>query len=235
MNGQTINTDNPWQFSFEKLREAESNEVLFPFLSSFNRNLRRAMKLVVLHSQIEKNPQISGGELVDDILRASVVFAHATLEEFLRTLAIKLLPKAAERILDQIPLANSSTSGRAEKFLLGRLSKFKGKTIDEVIAQSILEYYEHISFNDVQEIAQLLENLGLDIDSVREHFPNLNALIRRRHQIVHRADQLHSPGSVNQNILKIDGPDVALWIVTIAAFVVSVLADAHSKNMLSNS
>jgi hypothetical protein len=62
----------------------------------------------------------------------------------------------------------------------------RGKSVDEVIHESVSEYLEHSNFNSTTEIASLLETLGLDISGQRDYFPQLDAMIQRRHLIVHR-------------------------------------------------
>ena len=62
------------------------------------------------------------------------VLLHASLEDLLRRIARYRIPDGGEEALRQISLI-----GRAprEKFSLGELARFRGKTVDEVLSESV--------------------------------------------------------------------------------------------------
>ena len=99
----------------------------------FEQNLARVNTLVSLYTN-ELAGEGRGRRPVGsaDILRASVVFLHATLEDFLRSLASWKLPLMGAEILNGIPLAGDE---RANKFPLGKLASFRDKTIQEVLTE----------------------------------------------------------------------------------------------------
>jgi hypothetical protein len=149
---------------------------------------------------------IKAPESANDILRAMVVLNHAYLEDFLRTLGTTFLPVADMSALDNVPLAGSGTKDRAEKFFLGKLTQHRGKTVDDVIRISVLEDLERRSFNSVTEIISFLETIGVspqngdwntDLKKMSQlgeetkygGMAALDEMIRRRHNIVHRADK----------------------------------------------
>ena len=148
-------------------------------------------------------------QVAQDILRASVVLTHAYLEDFLRTLAAALLPLAEENRLNGIPLAG--IGGRPEKFFLGKLAKHKGKTVDEVIRNSVSEYLERSTFNSTEEIAQLLQTQGIEVAEHDKEFPAIQEMMQRRHQIVHRADRVKDGDTDNYVLQPIDQSDVTRW------------------------
>jgi hypothetical protein len=94
------------------------------FINQYNAriatNLRRAQGLIEFaeNSCPKDAPQIK-----DDILRAAVVFLHATLEDFLRYIGSKYIPSGNEDVLNKINLIGSSDALHPEKFFLGRLAK----------------------------------------------------------------------------------------------------------------
>jgi hypothetical protein len=149
-------------------------EVMEPYFERFQENAGRVIDLVQLHNLLKENLSFSGNPAINDILRTSIVFTHATLEDFLRTLAANSLPDATKEVLDQIPLRNVNSKGRAEKFLLGSLVEFKGKTVDDVIQESVLDYLKNSNFNSTGDIAQLLVGIGVDVSKVNSSFSKLD-------------------------------------------------------------
>jgi hypothetical protein len=91
----------------------------------------------------------------EDVIRAAVVFLHATLEDFLRYIGLTYLPSAGEVVLDRIGLIGSSDVLRADKFFLGKLAKYRDKTVDQLISESVKAYLEKISFSDPDDISRL--------------------------------------------------------------------------------
>jgi hypothetical protein len=152
-----------------------------------------------------------------DLLRAAVVLLHASLEDFLRSLAFIYLPNAGEEVLNSIPLA-ATTPGRPEKFLLGRLAKFRGQTVDDVIRRSVVEYLERSNYNNTSDIIALLTAMEVDLEKVRPTFADLDAMMKRRHQIVHRADRLETTGRGRQIAASIPIATVEQWIASTRFF-----------------
>jgi hypothetical protein len=79
-------------------------------------------------------------EYVDESLRAVVVLLHASLEDALREIVRLKLPKCPTEVLDEVPLVGASSTGQPRKFRLGELSRHQGKTVDELIQESIDEF-----------------------------------------------------------------------------------------------
>src|SRR5688500_15919554 len=106
---------------------------------TLSQNLFRVESLVRTY---ESHPGAKGrgrksAELLD-ILRAAVVFLHASLEDVLRGVAAWKLPSASKEVLDEIPVVGLGASPR--KILLGDLSQHRNKQIDDVISDSIEAY-----------------------------------------------------------------------------------------------
>src|SRR5204863_301692 len=120
-----------------------------------------------------------GTSTSDDILRAVVVLTHAYLEDFLRTIATRLLPVADEKTLNQVPLVGCA--GDKGKFTLGKLAQYRGKMVDDVLRASVEEYLERSNFNSTTEIVSLLEDrLGLVLEASEKEkdLPLLNRMIQ---------------------------------------------------------
>lgn len=112
------------------------------FVGRYLENLNRVKRIVAIYNELV---HAAGGKPLPthgDLLRSSVVFMHAALEEFLRQLALAFLPTASPHVLDEIPLAGSVPGKRNERFSLGRLCQHRNKLVDDVISESIHEYLE---------------------------------------------------------------------------------------------
>jgi hypothetical protein len=192
----------------EKQVQENIEKELAPYLNRLEESFNRTADLV------EVSKTISNQQTAADILRAAVVVAHAYLEDFLRTLATALLPERGERSLDEVPLAG--LSGRAEKFLLGKLAQHRGKLVDDVLRQSVSEYLERSSFNSTDEIARLLETLGFKVSDFNQNFAAIDQMITRRHQIVHRADKVKT--LAGYNLQPIQREVVIRWMASTLAF-----------------
>ena len=151
-------------------------------------NSARVERLVSLHNQLA---EADSAKDVSDILRSAVVLLHASLEDYLRTVAAAYLPYTQPDVLNDIPLAGGGRD-RPEKFLLGALTAFRGKTIDQVIEQSVTQHLENATYNNSREVVRFVTNLGIDGEIVRPFLSAIDALMQRRHLIVHRADLLHN-------------------------------------------
>jgi hypothetical protein len=191
-----------------------------PRIDRFYQNASRVASLIELYEDLSTRPVASDHP---DILRAAVVLLHATLEDFLRGLAASHLPLAGEGALNTVPLAGTVT-GRPEKFLLGRLVSHRGKTVDQLLQESVDQFLERSNFNSSDEIAAFLTNLGLDIDNIRPTFSQLDPLMRRRHQIVHRADMFRPSAEEGESAQPITASEVREWADAARVFLSKTLS-----------
>lgn len=193
-------------------------------------NLGRADRLVSMHEKYVGSKKKDPSGESDDLLRAAIVFAHASLEEFLRSCSFHLLPNCSAQMLDDIPLAGLNHSGKPEKFLLGRLAPHKGKLVDEVIKESVHEFLQKTSYNSASDVVAALEQCGLDVSYVRKFLPAIDAMIKRRHQIVHRADRDFGNRKRKLVASKITAYQARLWIYTSANLLLTVFAQFNEKH-----
>jgi hypothetical protein len=145
-----------------------------------------------------------------DMLRAATVLCHATLEDGLRSLLLLLLPRTKE-CLDGIALAGFSEYGRAEKFSLGELSRFKGKTAEEIVELSVIEHLGRQSFNDATDICRALERMDIDPACCKKRLKYVEEMMKRRHHIVHNADRDRKKGRGHHFALSISAREVRCW------------------------
>jgi hypothetical protein len=170
-----------------------------------------------------------------DLLRAAVVFLHAAFEEYLRGLATLYYPNASEAALNDIPLAGLACRGRPEKFFLGKLIRHRSKSVEQVIRESVAEYLAQSNFNDVSDVTSLLESLEVPItDRMRGTFPVLQQLMKRRHQIVHKADRVDGRSPGKQRATSISLRQIDDFVEAIQEFSVGVTAYVIERETDSN-
>lgn len=156
-----------------------------------------------------------------DVLRAATVLLHASIEDVLRSLAYWKLPAAAATVLDQIAFVG----GTALKITLGTLSAQRGKTVDAVIKESVDASLDRSNYNNAVEVCSLLQSIGINTALVQAHLPQLEDAMKRRHQIVHRADaNPNNAGHGNHKVASIAPATVNAWVVNTEQFVAAVLA-----------
>jgi RiboL-PSP-HEPN len=184
--------------------------------SRFNSNLGRVRSLLEVYEE-RKQPG-SGRQTVEeaDLLRAAVVFLHATLEDLLRSIARWKVPYSAADVLSGIPLV-SLPRGKT-MFSLGELSAHRAKSVQDVIRESVGEHLERTSYNDTDDITRLLGHIGIDVTMVNGRFSDLQALMTRRHHIVHQADASNASGRGHHSARSIGRKAVHTWVESVEVF-----------------
>jgi hypothetical protein len=194
-------------------------------------NLGRVQALITLADHYPDPPE----ELAihtQDILRAAVVFLHATLEDFLRYIGETYLPATGEEVLNRVPLLGTQDVLRPEKFFLGKLAQHRGKTVDQLITESVNAYLDRVSFSDTTDISNLLEGAGIPVQEVRPLYLRLSALMTRRHQIVHRADLVDVPADHLRKARPIDAATVTEWAGAVKKFCACVSASKVQQDFV---
>src|SRR5690606_18931676 len=186
-------------------------------------NLARVRNLVAIYStHLAGAGRGRRGAHQTDVLRSTVVLLHATLEDFLRSLAYWKLPAAGKVVLDDIALVGLGPNPK--KFFLGELDAHRGKLVEQLIAESVNEHLERSNYNNTQEVASLLQAIGINVPAVNNSFQALDQAMARRHQVVHRADRDETPGRGNHNVRSIGTTQVTTWIDAVEQFTTDVLA-----------
>ncbi len=201
----------------------EIAEILDPLGARLHGNLSRVNHLLAIYQILYGHGKGRRSVHKTDLLRAAVVFLHATLEDCLRSVALDYLPKTGLETINKIPLAGSR-SIRAEKFPLGRLIEHRGKTGDDLINESITQHLERCSFNDTTDISNLLESMGFLSEGMQRTLPTLQRLMSRRHQIVHQADRSDVTGRGRQRAASISVKSVERWSAAVATFGQTLIA-----------
>ena len=190
-------------------------------------NLARVESLKKIYVSIRGQGQGRRDASKADILRAAVVLLHASLEDFLRSLSRWKLPsEGTKQALDKIPFAGS---GRPEKVLLGYLAGYRGKTVDELIGESVDSYLDRSNYNNVTQIFSALKVIGVEIDLPKPIYTYLNDMIKRRHLIVHRADRDDTGGYGKHRVKSISAGTVEIWTDAVRNFSSLVLAELKTE------
>ncbi|MEZ4863138.1 MAG: HEPN domain-containing protein [Caldilineaceae bacterium] len=165
----------------------EEAHTILDVTKGFDENIRRAHRLIIFATRGDlgnASPLETKG-FIEDIMRSSIVLAHSSLETALRELIAHRLKAKADKEVPKIPLIGMQ---RSEKFHWKDLYPYRHKTVIEIINESIDDYVSYTSFNSTIDIANHLKELGVDLKYVKPLFADLDAMIQRRHQIVHESD-----------------------------------------------
>jgi hypothetical protein len=176
-------------------------------------NLDRVQSLLALFDEVESK----SGPTKTDLLRAAVVFLHATLEDVIRTGLELKLPHARPEHLVMLDFAVGDTT--KEKINVAQLARHRGKTIDQLLRERIDAYLERSNFNNIADVDTALERLTVERSVLDPHKDALAAMMLRRHWIVHRADRNRAMiGPGQQRTSQISANTIATWKDTVAAF-----------------
>lgn len=186
----------------------------------FNKNYGRINNLLSIYRNLSESKGKGRKPTHNqDILRASIVLIHSTLEDYLRNILTIKLPHSNSTILNSVPLLGSSDNGRRSKFELGDLIAFKELKVEKVIEDSVSDYLKYVSFNDTNDIVSNLTKISIIITpEIIELLPTLNEFIKRRHNIVHNADREFEVRKGIHKIKSISYNKVIKWQKTLDKF-----------------
>ncbi len=164
-------------------------------------NLWRARRFIDLASKIEDN-----NENETDLLGAAIVFLHATLEEYLRLIALQEWPRLEKKKLQSVIKQYNRLSSKNVKLSLVEIVDYRAKTFDSLLVDELQTFlYQGMNFNSLDEIWGFLKTVNVSLEDLiielgQETLDNVSALIYKRHLVAHQA---------NCNNLDID--QVVVW------------------------
>jgi hypothetical protein len=189
----------------------------------FDGNVARVENLVALYTELTGNASGRATVQESDLLRASIVLLHAALEDLVRSVAELKLPSASEGVLDEIPLSVAEHK-YLDKFSLGKLTLFRGYSVDDVLRDAVKKYLERVSYSDYGQIAKALGQCGFETRDFERFGADIQAMTRRRHHIAHRADVDLMPGQGHHHAKSIDRSQVEEWTGVVKDFGNEVIA-----------
>ena len=187
-----------------------------PLAERLRENLGRVRSLVAAYRAAVGPRQGRPNVQQSDILRAAVVLLHAGLEDTLRTVAAERLPVAVPGVLSRIPF--SWQGGRKTTATLGDLSAYRNLSVADLIVEAVDAFLDRATYNNVTEIAGLLGDIGLSPALVIPFASEIEALMRRRHQIVHRMDRDEAIGPGRHGAFSLSVTLVESWIGAVSGF-----------------
>lgn len=183
----------------------------------YKENITRVENLIDAYKTLDE-ANIGDLQVRKDVLRASVVFLHSTLEEIVRNLFLLRLPNGDPKKLNKIPFVGHESTHRPKDILLGSLKEFSGQLVDNLIFHSINNYVDTMSINGANQLADCLELVDLPIHPLRKYFTSLDDLMKRRHQIVHQMDRGNSLDPLRDPITDINVSTVEQWKTDLCCF-----------------
>lgn len=180
--------------------------------NQFDEGVNRVSSLLALYDslQIEGSTRTSKEKRPTDILRAALVLLHSAEEDYFRNILIHWYPlKAESKAMSEVSLAGSD--GRTSKYTFDRFASFSGKTVDEVISESVREHFSRMSFNSYKDIDSRLKKIGLSLGAYGRQ-AEIDALIQRRHKVVHEVDLVQDESSGKSRTRPIKSAQVRTWM-----------------------
>jgi len=191
--------------------------MLVNIIYTFEKNFKRIRNLLALYDSLKGNRNISYSKT--DILRAAVVLTHSAFEDFLRSVLRWKLPNADNDFFKNIGLPRDKDGKNKLKFELSDVAEFRKMSIDELIKQSVNEYLNRVSFNNVNEICSQLQKINIDAQDFDSYFSLLEQMISRRHKIVHQSDRKDDLDFTNRKVNTISLNQVKNWVDNVDDFV----------------
>lgn len=185
------------------------DNILFTFEKNFSR-IDNLMKLYRTH--LHPNNIRSKG----DVLRTIVVMTHSTLEDFLRNILRWKLPDSSPEVLNKVTLRGKKGKTKIE---FKDIVELKGNTVDTIVQKSIKEYLNMVSFNNTNDIASHMNSINIETELLTSYFGNLDLMIKKRHNIVHKADRTNDEDISKTRVQTITHNQVDRWIRNVDDFV----------------
>jgi hypothetical protein len=187
----------------------------------FDLNIARVRGLITSYEGALPGVQGRPTVTTTDILRGAVVFLHASLEDLLRSILEWKLPSTTKtEHLTEVPLDGE----KLRKYTLSDVAKHRGKSVDELIESSVRTSLERSNFNDVEEVAIVLQKAGIANTTLDTHGADLASMMKRRHWIVHRADRNSGQGQGQFAAQSLRPDTVKAWVASVETFGKAVLA-----------
>ncbi|WAS95150.1 hypothetical protein [Nannocystis punicea] len=182
--------------------------------SRFHKNLKRTHHLLEVFRTLHRGGE-RASELHADVVRAAVVFMHATLEDLLRSTEELRLPLAPASAFERIGLMLPGADRAKERLTLVELAQLRGQTVNEVLLRAFQKHHEQSNYNNEQDVVGALQRMALEIRPFESYFSDLAAMMKRRHLIAHRADRNPRFPRLT-NVMKIK--DAERWVATVETF-----------------
>ncbi|HWB78869.1 MAG TPA: hypothetical protein VG755_28100 [Nannocystaceae bacterium] len=188
-------------------------------------NLSRVDSLVAAYEQ-RISARAGRSSVVDtDLLRAAVVFLHATLEDLVRSmLAARWLHATSPELFDRVRFVLPGDR-RPEKLGVGDLAlHLRDKTAVEIVADAVEGHLAHSNIGNIDDLVLALRRAGIGYEFLPLHAGELYGLMQRRHWIVHRADRNERSGPGHHAARSLRLTEVRRWRAHVEAICRTIIA-----------
>ncbi len=197
---------------------------------TFLENNRRVENFISMYESVPKNKRpVCRGALDTDILRAGVVFLHASLEEYLRTVILNSKLEQLEYgsdakfALSGVNLPDDNSGGSSEKkYRLSELYRYKGKDVGELLRESLESKVSFMTFNGYKQMVGSLKDVDIVLSLDDKTCKAVDDCTRRRHKIVHEADKSRHTGNGDYRTTPIKTTQLELWMRSVNKLVKTV-------------
>lgn len=168
-------------------------------------NLQRVFNLTLTYDfmckMMEENDGVHLKTETLDMLRSAVVLLHASLEDFLRSLAKIFFPYDDAKEFENIPMPGDNKVNPG-KYTLGAFVAYRDVTINQLLEDSVDQWLNKQSFNNCSDVMSMLSKINIETKPVQEFMSKINEMMQRRHRIVHYADRHENASDCLNDITK---------------------------------
>ena len=134
-----------------------------------------------------------------------------------------LLPNGSCENLNKIPFVGHNLATRPKGILLGDLKDFEGTFVENVIIESIEKYVDTMNLNNATQLDVSFRMVDIETESLRQYYPDLENIMKRRHQIVHQMDRVNDLDPQSFPVTDIDFETLQAWQDTLNNFFTDLL------------
>ncbi len=126
-------------------------------------NMRRVSRILDLHVKI-RNSGVGTEDECSELLRAAIVFLHASIEEVVRNLFVEFLPHGDTETLNELSYSEYGPTSRSKGVFLGDLLKnHGGRFVENVIFDAINAHVDKLNINNSDQLVAQLKKLKLTL------------------------------------------------------------------------
>jgi hypothetical protein len=180
---------------------------------SYEKNIASVLELIKIYRE-RTNKQGAKSESNVDILRAAVVFIHSSFESYYRqAVAIGVISRLKSNDMADMDKLKFNVSAK-------ELYKASAVGLPAALDGAVDAELETQSFGSYKRIREYAAHAGFDLKGFpQEKSDVLNAMIQRRHAIVHDADRVKERDKWQKAKEKLSDTDVQGWLAATDDFV----------------
>ena len=155
---------------------------------------------------------------------------HSTLEDYLRSVILsrKMVMLSTTEADFRTVLADvnlvGDNSGRSssKKYGLSELWDVKDNTVVKIVEEALKDKVGYMTFNEYSQIVASLDAVGIKPSTNFNTEGIIDNYIKRRHKIVHEADNNSAHGPGNYKATSINANTLTAWVNAVDALVIDI-------------